>query len=110
MQVQGAQPKSGDLFLASLVATALVYLLGILVIALLVAVTSSEDALKNAVTFLGFFATLGMGAAMVTAVLIVAPLGTALGKLMLRLTPAGWWQGPPPVPLLHQDVVVTSWG
>ena len=89
-----AQPKNTELFLASLVATALVYLTGIIVIAILVAATSAEDAFKNAFTFLGFFATIGVGAAMMAGFLIVAPLGTALGRLMLRLSPPGWWQGP----------------
>lgn len=95
---QKAPPKARELFLASLVATALVYGIGILIIAALVMVTSSNkgvgEALRDGLVFLGFFATIGVAAAAVVATVLVAPLGTALGKLMLCLTPAAWWQGP----------------
>lgn len=89
-----AKPEATELFFAGLVATGLVYLAGIAIIAVLVAITSTEEPLRNAFTFLGFFATLGVGVAMVLGFLIVAPLATAWGKVMLRFTPAGWWQGP----------------
>ena len=82
-----------ELFTASLVATALVYLVGIIVIAILVALTSEEGAMRNALTFLAFFGTIGAGAATVAGLVLVAPLGTAFGRLMLRFTPPAWWQG-----------------
>lgn len=90
-----ARPDAIQLFQASLIATALVYLPGILIIAALVALTSEgSEALINTLTFLGFFVTFGAGAAGFLGVAIVAPLGTGIGKIILRLSPPGWWQGP----------------
>ena len=82
-----------ELFTASLVATALVYSVGILVIAILIGLTSEEGWLGKSLTFLAFFGTIGAGAATLAGLVLVAPLGTAFGKLMLRLTPPAWWQG-----------------
>ncbi|WP_162627586.1 hypothetical protein [Erythrobacter sp. KY5] len=87
-------PGTPELFFAGLVATALVYFLGIAIIAALVGATSSHGAVGNMLTFLAMFATVGAGAAVFAAFLIVAPLGTAIGLAVLRLTPAAWWQGP----------------
>lgn len=89
-----AKPEASELFFAGLVATGLVYLAGIAIIAVLIAITSQEQPLRIALTFLSFFATFGLGIAVALGFLIVAPLGAAWGKVMLRFTPAGWWQGP----------------
>ena len=87
-------PATAELYFASLVATALVYLVGIAVIAALIALTSEANGYAGAFQFLAFFATLGVFFALIAGFLIVAPLGTAIGTLMLRFTPPGWWQGP----------------
>lgn len=87
-------PKATELYFASLVATALVYLTGVALIAALIYLTSHTGGIRNAVEFLSIFATIGVAAALFAAFVIVAPLGTAVGQLILRLTPAAWWQGP----------------
>ena len=98
MTEQETAPKARELFLASMAATGLVYGIGILVIAVLVIITSAakglEQALLDGVVFIGFFATMGVALAAIAGVFLVAPLGTALSKLILRVTPARWWQGP----------------
>ncbi|EAQ28798.1 hypothetical protein NAP1_14403 [Erythrobacter sp. NAP1] len=94
MTRENSVPGTPELFFASLVATALVYFTGIAIIAVMVGLTSSAGALSNMLTFLAMFATIGVGAAVFVAFLIVAPLGTAVGLAVLRLTPPAWWQGP----------------
>ncbi|MEM7779502.1 MAG: hypothetical protein AAF697_03810 [Pseudomonadota bacterium] len=98
MTQQNPAPSSKDLFLASLAASALVYGVGIIVIAALVIATSASkgfsEAVRDGLLFLGFYSTVGMVVAAVVGLALLAPLGTAFGKLVLRLTPAAWWQGP----------------
>ena len=94
MKTEMERPDAADLFFASLVATALVYLVGIATIAMLVYLSSPTNGLRNAFEFLALFATIGVVGALFAAFLIVAPLGTAFGQLMLRFTPPAWWQGP----------------
>lgn len=87
-------PDTVDLFLASLIATAMVYITGITLIAALIGFTSLANGFVQGFTFFMFFATFGAGAALFAAFLLVVPLGTAWGRLMVRLTPPAWWQGP----------------
>ena len=94
MESAKSRPDAAELFFASLIATALVYLTGVATIAALIYLTSPSGGFRNAFEFLSFFATIGIAAALFAAFLIVAPLGTAMGTLMLRLTPPAWWQGP----------------
>lgn len=89
-----ARLQTKDLFLASLATAGLVFGIGILVIAVLLGLTSPSNGLRDAFVFLAFFTTVGLSVAVCLSLVVVAPLGTAFGKLMLRVTPAGWWQGP----------------
>lgn len=89
-----SRPKPTDLFVASLAATGLVYSVGIMIIAVLVGLTSPTDGLSDALVFFTFFATVGVMFACVVGVLVVAPLGMAMGEIVLRATPPRWWQGP----------------
>ena len=89
-----ARPKPADLFAASLAATALVYSVGISIIAVLVGFTSPSGGFSDALVFFTFFATVGVMFACLVGVLVVAPLGMAMGEIMLRATPPRWWQGP----------------
>ncbi len=89
-----AFPKPSQLFTASLVAAALVYAVGVVLIAVGVAATSPSGGVRDALVFLGFAATGGMVLSGLAGVAIVAPLGTAFGTLVLRLSQPGWWQGP----------------
>lgn len=89
-----AGPKASELYIASLVATALVYGFGIFLIAILLGLTSPSSGLRDAAVFLAFFTTVGFFAALCVGFVIVAPLGIAIGKIMLGVTPPAWWQGP----------------
>ena len=89
-----ARPKPADLFVASLAATALVYCVGISITAVLVGLTSPAGGLRDALVFFGFFATVGVIVASAIGLLVVAPLGMAMGEIVLRATPPRWWQGP----------------
>ena len=89
-----ARPKPTDLFVASLAATALVYSAGISIIAVLVGLTSPSGGFSDALVFFTFFATVGVMFACAVGVFLVAPLGMAMGEIMLRATPPRWWQGP----------------
>ena len=93
-QAAKGSPSAFDLFVASLLAAAIVYIVGITIIAMLVGLTSQTDRLAQGLTFLIFFATIGAGVALLVSFLIVAPLGTAWGRLVVRFTAPAWWQGP----------------
>ena len=81
-----------------------------LVIAVLIGLTSPSGGISDALGFLAFFATVGVFAAMLAAFILVAPLGTALGSIMLRLTPPGWWQGPATGVLVALTLVALTLG
>ena len=87
-------PKPVQLFTATLVAAALFYAVGVVLIAIEVAATSPSGGVRDALVFLGFAATGGMFVSGLAGVAIVAPLGTAFGTLVLRLSQPVWWQGP----------------
>ena len=63
-RAETAAPKATELFFASLVATALVYVVGVTVIAVLIGLTSPSGGISDALGFLAFFATVGVFAAM----------------------------------------------
>ncbi len=94
MQDQTAsQPQAAQLFYGSLIATAMVYGAGALIfvfISYFGAQSGGWMGVAKAVMMAAFFGTV---AAAALGFLVIAPLGTALGLLMLRFTTPGWWQG-----------------
>ena len=87
-------PQVPELFMASLIATALVYTAGSAIIIALSLVTSGDTGWQGVMEAVVFFAFFGAMLATAAAFLLVAPLGTAFGLAMLRVSPPGWWQGP----------------
>lgn len=95
-QQQAAQTRPGvsELFFASLVASALVYVAGALVFSGISFLGTRTGGFFAVLQSLVMFASVGLIAATMLVFLVVAPLGTALGLAMLKVSPPGWWQGP----------------
>lgn len=95
-QKQAAQTKPGvsELFFASLIASALVYIAGALVFSGISFLGTRSGGFFAVFQSLAMFASVGLIAATMLVFLVVAPLGTALGIAMLKVSPPGWWQGP----------------
>lgn len=87
-------PGVPELFMASLIATALVYVAGALVFSAISYLGTRTGGTTAMVQSFMMFATVGLLAATALAFLVVAPIGTAWGLAMLKVSPPGWWQGP----------------
>jgi len=85
-------PGVSELFYASVVASALVFLATLLAFSLLPLVISGDPVASLTILFIGGF--YGILFAVTATFLLVAPLGTGLGLLVLRYFPPGVWQGP----------------
>lgn len=86
------QPDTSSLFFASLAACAFVYVASALAMAALTFVTDPMGRWSATLSVLGVSLQLGLFA-LFFAIMIAAPLGTAIGHLVFRLTPHGLWQG-----------------
>lgn len=93
-QAAQTQPGVSELFFASLVASALVYIAGALVFSGISFLGTRTGGFFAVLQSLAMFATVGLIAAITLVFLVVAPLGTAVGLAMLKVSPPGWWQGP----------------
>ncbi|WP_108789971.1 hypothetical protein [Erythrobacter sp. Alg231-14] len=87
-------PGAPELYYASLVANLLVYGAGALIFSVIAYFGAHTGSWLAVVKTLGMFATIGMVIAAVVGFLIVAPMGTAYGLAMLKLSRPAWWQGP----------------
>lgn len=89
-----ARPGTRELFEASMVATILTYAGGALIFSAISFLGTHSGGWQAVLLSLLGFATIGLFMASLFGVVVVAPLGTAFAHAVLRLTPAGWWQGP----------------
>lgn len=87
------QPSAGDLFIASLMAAALVYCAAAVLFSGFSFLGTQSGGLLAVVQTFALFATFGLAVAVFLSFLFIAPLGTALGMAILRITPPAWWQG-----------------
>ena len=88
------QPPATQLYFASLVATAMVYGGGVLIITALVIATGGTEDPMSLIEFILMAISVGTLLAAMAGIGLVAPLGTAFALAVLRLSPPGWWQGP----------------
>lgn len=87
-------PDARDLYRASLIAAAMVFAAAVLILAALAYFSSNGGGWPNVVQTLLIIGTLGTVFGAFATVALIAPLGTAIGSAVLRLTPPAWWQGP----------------
>ena len=88
------RPRPAELFRAGLMANALVYIGGAVIFTGISYFGTQTGGWLTVFRTLLMFATMGVVAAAALGFLIVAPIGTAFGMAILRISPAGWWQGP----------------
>ncbi len=88
------RPKPTELFRAGLMANALVYIGGAVIFTIISYFGTQTGGWLTVFKTLLMFATMGVVAAAALGFLIVAPIGTAFAMAILRISPAGWWQGP----------------
>lgn len=93
-QSSKAPPQATEIYFASLVATGLVYLAGVLIYTAIVFVGGNLDNVTGILMVLFGFLTMGVIFAAFAGLAVVGPLGTGFGLLVLKVTKAGWWQGP----------------
>lgn len=94
MPVQDQHPKATELFYASIIATALVYAAGMLIISALVLATSRFEEWPRFVETFLMAGTVGTLMATFAGLVLIAPMGTGCALAILRLTRPAWWQGP----------------
>lgn len=88
------RPGMPELYISSLIATAMVYLSGIVLFAGLSYFGSNSGGWQAVGQLLGLGLVWGIIPVAAAALMVIAPLGCAFGLIVLRFTPAGWWQGP----------------
>ncbi len=88
------KPDAVELYLASLAATAIVYVAGIAFLAVMSYFAANGGGWQQVAQTVFVVGVIGLLFAAGAAFMIVAPLGAAFGLMVLKISPPGWWQGP----------------
>ena len=87
-------PTVPELYIASLIATALVYVFGVVILTILVMATSDPGDWPHLAGTMALQGAAGSVIATFGAFTLIAPMGTLFALIMLRVSPPRWWQGP----------------